>query len=538
MPNSRNEKIFKLIDKSRFGLEIGPSYNPIAPRSGGWNVEIADHLDAAALRKKYAAWDVDGSSIEDVDYVIGKEGLFSAINEECRFDFIIASHAIEHVPDVCQFLIDCGRLLKPDGILSLVVPDKRFCFDILKPLSTTGHVLQAHIDHRSRHSPGTIFDAYALHAKNGEEIVWPGVNNPSDLKFAHSVSEAKTIMDDYMGHGHFVDVHAWQFSPASFELVISDLIEMRMIEFEIATSFGTSDYEFYVSLRKSNKHSPSSSRVRVDLAMRAAEESCATVAQSTSKIIARQPKNETGAWGDDGVFRHNGFCPICDADRVFVSENTWFRDYLLCSGCLSIPRERALMRVISELKPDWRNLSIHESSPAERGASRKMRQQCARYVSSQYDPSLTPGEMHPRKKYLNQDLGDQTFSDESFDLVVTQDVFEHLPDPATAIKEIARTLKPGGAHVATVPLVRKWDSSRIRARVKADGEIEHILPPEYHGNPIDDKGSLVVTDWGYDIASYFQKHSGMDTVVYHINDIDNGIRAEYIDVVVSRKISN
>lgn len=235
------------------------------------------------------------------------------------------------------------------------------------------------------------------------------------------------------------------------------------------------------------------------------------------------------------LFQHNGFCPICEADRVFVSENKWFRDYLLCSGCLSVPRERAVMRVIAEMKPDWRNLSIHESSPSDRATSRKLREGCAAYMASQFDASLSPGQLHPIKQYRNEDLGRQTFSDESFDIVVTQDVFEHLPDPAAAIKEIARTLKPGGVHIASIPLVRKWDSSRIRARLLPTGEMEHILPPEYHGNPVDDKGSLCITDWGYDIAAFFQRESGMDTVIYHIDDINAGIRAEFIEIVVSKK---
>lgn len=235
------------------------------------------------------------------------------------------------------------------------------------------------------------------------------------------------------------------------------------------------------------------------------------------------------------MFQHNGFCPICEENRVFVSENKWFRDYLLCSGCLSVPRERAVMRVIAEMKPDWRNLAIHESSPSDRATSRKLSHSCASYIGSQFDSSLSPGQLHPNKQYRNEDLGSQTFTDESFDIVITQDVFEHLPDPAAAIKEIARTLKLGGVHIASIPLVRKWDSSRIRARQLPTGEMEHILPPEYHGNPVDDKGSLCITDWGYDIGAFFQRESNMDTVIYHINDIDNGIRAEYIEIVVSRK---
>jgi 2-polyprenyl-3-methyl-5-hydroxy-6-metoxy-1,4-benzoquinol methylase len=59
----------------------------------------------------------------------------------------------------------------------------------------------------------------------------------------------------------------------------------------------------------------------------------------------------------------------------------------------------------------------------------------------------------------------QTFENESFDLVITSDVFEHLPDVAPAVREILRTLKPGGAHIFTVPWIR-WKKTLVRTLVK------------------------------------------------------------------------
>ena len=115
---TREEKLLQFVDRNAVGLEIGPSYNPVTPKLAGWNVEILDHLNAADLRKKYAAWGVDGSKIEDVDYVISDNSIFGAINKASHFDFIIASHVIEHMTDMLRFLTDCQRLLKPDGVLS------------------------------------------------------------------------------------------------------------------------------------------------------------------------------------------------------------------------------------------------------------------------------------------------------------------------------------------------------------------------------------------------------------------------------------
>ena len=41
--------------------------------------------------------------------------------------------------------------------------------------------------------------------------------------------------------------------------------------------------------------------------------------------------------------------------------------------------------------------------------------------------------------------------------------------------------------------------SEIRAFLDKNGEINHIKPAEYHGNPLSEKGSLVFTDFGWDV---------------------------------------
>ena len=226
-----------------------------------------------------------------------------------------------------------------------------------------------------------------------------------------------------------------------------------------------------------------------------------------------------------------GFCTVCDKRVRFLVLGPWYRDQLQCDTCFSRPRERALMRTIEILYPNWRDLEIHESSPSARGASLKMRDQCKGYVASQFFEDVPPGEK--RGDFFSQDLEKQTFEDESFDLVVTQDVFEHIFRPDLAIQEICRTLRPGGAHIMTVPIVNKEKPSVRRASL-ADGIVTHHAEPEYHGNPVGD-GSLVTIDWGFDIADYLTERSGHSTTLFTINDHERGIEAEYIEVVVTRK---
>jgi len=235
------------------------------------------------------------------------------------------------------------------------------------------------------------------------------------------------------------------------------------------------------------------------------------------------------------VIRNRGHCPICEKKVWFQSKYDWLRDHYLCSGCGSIPRERALMYAIESYYPHFRELAIHESSPAPRGASVKLARECKHYVASQYDPSIPFGEIYQDLGYRSEDLENQTFDDNSFDLVITQDVMEHLFHPEQAFAEIARTLKPGGAHIFTVPLVNKLNPSEKWAELFDDGEVNYLREAEYHGNPIDRNGSLVTMHWGYDICEMIYNSSRLFTTIIMIDNIDMGIRAEYIEVLISLK---
>lgn len=235
----------------------------------------------------------------------------------------------------------------------------------------------------------------------------------------------------------------------------------------------------------------------------------------------------------DVYFEHRGFCCVCDKEVTFAADGPYFRSTLRCPFCKLAPRYRALFACLTKFFPDWREMDIHESSPGWDLVSRRLAKEAKSYIATQWDTSIPFGAIHP-KGYRSEDLQAQTFADETFDLVVTQDVFEHIFEPDKAIAEIARTLKPGGAFIATVPIVLKTRPSRRRASL-VDGRIVHHLEAQYHGNPISNDGALVVMDWGYDIASYLHRHSGLNVIMIQIDDIDLGIRADLIEVLVATK---
>jgi SAM-dependent methyltransferase len=231
--------------------------------------------------------------------------------------------------------------------------------------------------------------------------------------------------------------------------------------------------------------------------------------------------------------QNDGYCHSCDQKVTFSSAYSWLRDHYLCPRCGSVPRERALSYCIALFAPAWQKMRIHESSPVLRGASLKLKASASDYLGTYYFPDVPPGDTKNGNRCEN--LESLTFADDSIDLHVSQDVLEHVFHPDRAFREIARTLRPGGMHIFTVPLVNKEKPTEVCARLGPDGAIEHLREPEYHGNPISDQGALVVHRWGYDICDFIFKSSGLFTKMVVIDSLEWGIRAEYIEVLVSQK---
>jgi hypothetical protein len=225
-----------------------------------------------------------------------------------------------------------------------------------------------------------------------------------------------------------------------------------------------------------------------------------------------------------------GTCPICDGTTLFIKEGDWLRDQLLCIRCRSIPRWRALIFVLETFFPGWREMSIHESSPGG-PASYKLSREAREYCPTHLFPDTQPGAY--KDGIRCEDLERQTFPDESFDLVVSQDVFEHVFEPARGFAEVARTLRAGGAHVFTIPWYY-WKPTEVRAE-RVGNEIKYLRDPEYHGNPISEGGSLVVTEWGEDFCDYVQRSSGLTTTAVWIRDPKRGIDGKFREVFISRK---
>jgi SAM-dependent methyltransferase len=105
---------------------------------------------------------------------------------------------------------------------------------------------------------------------------------------------------------------------------------------------------------------------------------------------------------------------------------------------------------------------------------------------------------------LHQDLTALSYPDNSFDLSLSFEDLEHIPDYKKAIAELYRVTKPGGHALLSTPFIIENDNTLVRATINNKGEITHLLEPEYHGDPVIPQGILCFYHFGWDLLDDFR----------------------------------
>lgn len=248
----RKARVFATIDRNGLGVEIGPSHDPIAPKREGFRVHVIDHASREELLHKYAAHGLPLDRIEDVDFVWKGESYVELTGTPKHYDWIIASHLIEHTPDLIAFLDDCDSILKDGGVLSLVIPDKRYCFDRFRPITGLARVIDAHVAGSKIHSEGTVAEFFMNVAARGHVLAWDE-RSRGDYHFLHSVREAQDVMREVRELHAYRDVHNWCFVPHSFRLILADLHALGYTALREVHFDAPGGYEFYVALGRHGK---------------------------------------------------------------------------------------------------------------------------------------------------------------------------------------------------------------------------------------------------------------------------------------------
>lgn len=230
------------------GLEIGPLDRPLLPRSPG-RIFSADHTSTEALRKKYASDPVVSTrDICEIDFDLSNTPLSRLAHGS--FDYVVASHVIEHVPDIVTWLRDIQSILRVGGCLALVVPDRRFTFDYFRRESTLWMVQEA--IGRQRPDAEIVLDYLANVVSADASKLWadPPVAQ-RELRKIYSAAQCSNLIARHSG-GEYIDVHCWVFTPASFRELILEMIEANGLSLKLSLLEPTFKYQldFHAQLTK------------------------------------------------------------------------------------------------------------------------------------------------------------------------------------------------------------------------------------------------------------------------------------------------
>ncbi|MEK6735462.1 MAG: class I SAM-dependent methyltransferase [Pseudomonadota bacterium] len=220
-------------------------------------------------------------------------------------------------------------------------------------------------------------------------------------------------------------------------------------------------------------------------------------------------------------FHLKAYCVVCQAvtsmhiDWHFCGTspggdvNPAWTETAVCEGCVLNSRMRALIDLLTRLKDESeiRRVFVAEQTTQ---SFKVIKSLFKNVTGSEYlGPKFSSGHIHPFVKshslIRHEDLTSLSFPQETFDLIITQDVFEHIPQFSRAFAECARVLVPGGRLVFTIPFFPERYETTIRASVAADGSIAHHHPPEFHGNPLSSQGSLCFQNFGWDILDHLKR---------------------------------
>jgi len=207
------------------GIEIGALHNPLnVPKSA--NLKYVDRISVSNLRKQYP--ELDSLELVNVDIIDDGEHLENI--QDSSQDFVIVNHFLEHCQNPILAISNIFRVLKFGGILYIALPDKRYTFDIDRPVTPIEH--------------------YWRDYKEGPE--WSKRQHFHEwTKFVDKIQDdaevekhVKHLIDiDYSIHYHVLTQHEM------LELVQS-LKQVLNLEFEVEQVFKNGTHEVILILRK------------------------------------------------------------------------------------------------------------------------------------------------------------------------------------------------------------------------------------------------------------------------------------------------
>jgi hypothetical protein len=252
---ARRDHVLSHLRMEKRGIEIAPYFNPVTDKSIH-DVFYVDCIDNDEIQRKAGENPGGiGKTVPLVDSVwVPGERLLSCVNNQL-FEYAIASHVFEHVPNPIGWLLEILDCLEIGATLALLIPNREHSMDYYRRVTSFGELVGWHLEKPRIPTPGQIMDFLSDSFEDTGVVDYNKKMVPFvEAKRHYSDTQAFNYAEWTANENKYLDVHCTVWTPASFVEVFERVAKLGLLPVQLTGPFvgfpGSIAGEFLVYMRK------------------------------------------------------------------------------------------------------------------------------------------------------------------------------------------------------------------------------------------------------------------------------------------------
>jgi hypothetical protein len=202
------------LNTGGIGLEVAPYFDAFLLKSQ-FNVLYTDYISNEEIIAKSALNpDVHNSEIPLIDFVWKPGDRFKhSCPDGVMFDYAVASHVMEHVPNPVGWLNEILEVVNVGGKIVLFLPDRHHTFDYFRNETQFCDLVNLWIEQPSVPTPLQVLDFMTNCFAHYADVKWGADGAPIDTKRPYTDVDAINTAVNVHVNGSYTDIHCTVYNP-------------------------------------------------------------------------------------------------------------------------------------------------------------------------------------------------------------------------------------------------------------------------------------------------------------------------------------